>query len=138
MPAAARWILVSALTRCARSSPVSEAASACSSSRRSPLDRQAKGAAGVGEPQADQAVVALIGPADELRVRSALDPSRSFSAPDAALAGLAAACGLRFRIDQYLAPGRGIAEATRPLPADLRELIAQTQAAADSVRYRRV
>ena len=33
--AAARWILVSALTRCARSSPVSEAASACSSSRRS-------------------------------------------------------------------------------------------------------
>ena len=52
--------------------------------------------------------------------------------------GLAAACGLRFRIDQYLAPGRGIAEATRPLPADLRELIAQTQAAADSVLYRRV
>ena len=103
-----------------------------------PLDRQAKGAAGVGEPQADQAVVALIGPADELRVRSALDPSRSFSAPDAALAGLAAACGLRFRIDQYLAPGRAIAEATRPLPADLRELIAQTQAAADSsVLYRR-
>jgi hypothetical protein len=99
-----------------------------------PLDRQAEGAADVGEPQADQAVVALIGPADELRVRSALDPSRSFSA----LAGLAAACGLRFRIDQYLAPGRGIAEATRPLPADLRELIAQTQAAADSsVLFRR-
>jgi Golgi phosphoprotein 3 (GPP34) len=73
-----------------------------------------------------------------LRVRSALDPSRPFSAPAAALAGLAAACGLRFRIDQYLAPGCGIAEATRPLPADLRELIAQTQAAADSsVLFRR-
>jgi len=67
-----------------------------------------------------------------LRVRSALDPSRPFSAPDAALAGLAAACGLRFRIDQYLASGRGIVEATRPLPSDLRELIAETQAAADS------
>lgn len=67
-----------------------------------------------------------------LRVRSALDPSRPFSAPDAALAGLAAACGLRFRIDQYLAPGRGIPEAIRPLSPDLRELIAETQAAADS------
>lgn len=67
-----------------------------------------------------------------LRVRSALDPSRPFSAPDTTLAGLAAACGLRFRIDQYLAPGRGIAEATRPLSPDLRKLIAETQAAADS------
>jgi Golgi phosphoprotein 3 (GPP34) len=72
-----------------------------------------------------------------LRVRCALDPARPFSAPDAALAGLAAACGLRFRINQYLAPGRGIAEATRQLPPGLRELIAQTQAAADSALYRR-
>ncbi len=67
-----------------------------------------------------------------LRVRAALDPSRSCSAYDAVLTGLAAACGLRFRIEQYLTPGRSIAEAARQLPPDLRELIAQTQAAADS------
>ena len=67
-----------------------------------------------------------------LRVGSALDPARPFSAADAALAGLTAACGLRFRIDQYLAPGRGVAQATRQLPPGLRELIAETQAAADS------
>ena len=39
-----------------------------------------------------------------LRVRSALDPSRPFSAHDTVLAGLTAACGLQFRIDQYMAP----------------------------------
>ena len=66
-----------------------------------------------------------------LRVRSALDPSRPFRASGVVLAGLAAACGLRFRISQYLSDGRGIAEAASQLPPDLRELIAQTQAAAD-------
>jgi len=67
-----------------------------------------------------------------LRVRAALDPSRPCSASDAVLTGVAVACGLRFRIDQYLTTGRSIAEATGQLPPELRELIAQTQAAADS------
>jgi hypothetical protein len=67
-----------------------------------------------------------------LRAGSALDPSRPWYAGDAVLAGLAAGCGLGFRIGQYLRPGRTVAEATRPLPPGLRELIAQVQAAADS------
>ena len=40
-----------------------------------------------------------------LRVRSALDPARPLTAHAAALAGLAVACGLGFRVDQYRAPG---------------------------------
>ena len=67
-----------------------------------------------------------------LRVRSALDPERQCSAHEAVLAGLAAACGLGFRIRQYLTPGRTVEEVTRPLDWGLRELIAQTQAAADN------
>ncbi len=67
-----------------------------------------------------------------LRVRSALDPSRRWSAHDAVLAGLAAASGLGFRLDQYLTPGRSVAEATRPLDPGLRELITQIQTAVDS------
>jgi hypothetical protein len=67
-----------------------------------------------------------------LRVRSALDPARQSSEYEAVLAGLSAACGLGFRIGQYLSPGRTVEEATRLLEAGLRELIAQTQAAADS------
>src|ERR1019366_5611845 len=57
-----------------------------------------------------------------LRVRSALDPASPLSAHGAVLAGLAAACGLSFRLSQYAPPpGRR-----------LEELIAQTQAAVDS------
>jgi hypothetical protein len=68
-----------------------------------------------------------------LRVRSALDPTRPFEPCEAALAGLAVACGLRYRLDQYAAPaGRSLEEATGYLGLDLRELIAQTQAAVDS------
>jgi Golgi phosphoprotein 3 (GPP34) len=68
-----------------------------------------------------------------LRVRSALDCSRPFDPGEAALAGLAVACGLGYRLDQYTAPaGRSLQEATGYLGPDLRELIAQTQAAVDS------
>jgi hypothetical protein len=46
----------------------------------------------------------------------------------AALAGLAEACGLGFRLDQYQArAGRGTAEAVAALPLGLRVLITQTQ-----------
>ncbi len=68
-----------------------------------------------------------------LRVRSALDRSRLFDPREAVLAGLAIAGGLGYRLDQYTAPaGRSLEEATGYLGADLRELIAQTQAAVDS------
>ena len=68
-----------------------------------------------------------------LRVRSALDRSRPFDPREAILAGLAVACGLGYRLDQYTAPaGRSLEEATGYLGLDLRELIAQTQAAVDS------
>ena len=68
-----------------------------------------------------------------LRVRSALDPARPLSAHAVVLAGLAVACGLGFRLAQYVTPaGRSLDEAVGQLPRGLRELIAQTQAAADS------
>jgi hypothetical protein len=68
-----------------------------------------------------------------LRVRSALDPARPLSAHGAVLAGLAAACGLSFRLAQYLPPlGRRLEEALGQLNPRLQELIAQTQAAVDS------
>ncbi len=68
-----------------------------------------------------------------LRARSALDPGRPWSAYGAVLAGLAAACGLGFRLAQYASPAdRGPQEAARRLPAGVRELIAHTQATADS------
>jgi hypothetical protein len=64
-----------------------------------------------------------------LRVRSALDPVRPFAAREAALAGLAVACGLSFRLAQYASPpGRSAKEAVGQLDPGLRELIAQTQA----------
>jgi hypothetical protein len=69
-----------------------------------------------------------------LRVRSALDARRPLHAQDAVLAGLAVACGLWFRLDQYLTPaGRGPDEAVALLSYGLYELIAQTRAAVDSV-----
>jgi hypothetical protein len=68
-----------------------------------------------------------------LRVRSALDPARPFAAHEAALAGLAVASGLGFRLDQYLPPaGRSPQEAVALLGPDLHELIGQTQAAVGS------
>ena len=51
-----------------------------------------------------------------LRVRSALDPARPWSAHGTVLAGLAVACGLGFRLAQYVPPaGRGLDEAAGPL-----------------------
>ena len=68
-----------------------------------------------------------------LRVRSALDPASPLSAHGAVLAGLAAACGLSFRLAQYAPPpGRRLEEALGQLNPRLQELIAQTQAAVDS------
>jgi hypothetical protein len=68
-----------------------------------------------------------------LRVRSALDPARPFTAREAVLAGLASACGLGFRLEQYLPPpGRSLEEALGQLDPGVRELIAQTQAAIGS------
>ncbi len=68
-----------------------------------------------------------------LRVRSALDPARPGSAYGAVLAGMAVACGLGFRLAQYVtSAGRGLDEAAGRLDPGLRELIAQTQAAIDS------
>ena len=68
------------------------------------------------------------------RVESALDPSRPLTAEGAALAGLAAACGLGSRLLLYLPPRtrRRLDEAAAQLEPGLRDLIAQTQAAVDS------
>jgi len=68
-----------------------------------------------------------------VRVRSALDPARPWSAHGAVLAGLAVACGLGFRLAQYVPPaGRRLDDVAARLDPGLRELIAQTQAAVDS------
>lgn len=74
-----------------------------------------------------------------LRVRAALDPARPWSVYGTVLAGLAAACGLGFRLAQYAFteakdPGFGpsAAEAARRLPGGLPDLIAHTQATAGS------
>jgi len=68
-----------------------------------------------------------------LRVRAALDPARPLPAYGAVLAGLATACGLGFRLDQYQASaGRRLDEALAQLNPRLRELVAQTQAAVDN------
>jgi hypothetical protein len=62
------------------------------------------------------------------RVRPALDPARPVTAYAAALAGLAVAAGLGFRLDQYQAQaGRNATDAVAHLPPDLRQLITQTQ-----------
>ena len=64
-----------------------------------------------------------------LRVRSALDPAREVTPYAAALAGLAVACGLGFRLDQYQArrPAAAPRTPSRYLAPDLRQLITQTQ-----------
>jgi len=63
-----------------------------------------------------------------LRVRSALDLCREVTPHGAALTGLAVACGLGFRLNQYQTrAGRSVEDAVAYLPPDLRQLIAQTQ-----------
>ncbi len=63
-----------------------------------------------------------------LRVRSALDRAREVTPHAAALTGLAVACGLGFRLDQYQTQaGRNTGDAVAYLPPDLRQLIIQTQ-----------
>jgi Golgi phosphoprotein 3 (GPP34) len=69
------------------------------------------------------------------RARAALDASRPVSVHAAALAGLAAACGLETRLLAYAPPARGRRspqEAAGLLPPALREVVAQTQAAVDT------
>jgi hypothetical protein len=63
-----------------------------------------------------------------LRVRSALDPAREVIPRAAALTGLAVACGLGFRLDQYQTQaGRSTGDAVAYLAPDVRQLIIQTQ-----------
>jgi outer membrane murein-binding lipoprotein Lpp len=67
-----------------------------------------------------------------LRARPATDAARPLTAHAAVLAGLAAGCGLRFRLDQYLpATARSIDQSVSELPPDLQQLIAAVQAAVD-------
>lgn len=69
-----------------------------------------------------------------VRVRAVIEPGRTATASDVVLTGLAAACGLGPRILQYGPPNarHRLEAAVRRLHPDLRELIAQTQAAVDS------
>ena len=63
-----------------------------------------------------------------VRARSALDRTREPAPYAGALAGLAAACGLGFRLDQYHSHAdRGTDDAVAYLSRDLRQLITQTQ-----------
>ncbi len=66
------------------------------------------------------------------RVCAALDPARPLVSQQAVLAGLAVACGLGFRLDQYRSrAGRSVQDTVGQLGPGLRELIAQTQVAID-------
>ena len=68
-----------------------------------------------------------------LRVGAALNARRELRAQDAALAGLAVACGLWFRVEQYVTPaGRGLDEALTQLAPEVRELITQSSGRVDS------
>jgi len=63
-----------------------------------------------------------------VRAQSALDRTREPSPYAGALAGLAAACGLGFRLDQYHSQAdRSTGDAVAYLSPDLRQLITQTQ-----------
>lgn len=68
-----------------------------------------------------------------IRVRAALDPARPAGEASVALAGLALACGLGFRVLPFgpVEGRRWLDDAVRRLGPDLREMIAQTQAAVD-------
>jgi hypothetical protein len=69
-----------------------------------------------------------------VRVKSALGASGPVAAQNAALGGLAAACGLGHQMAMYLPPNahRRLEQAARQLDPALRELITHTQAAVDS------
>lgn len=69
------------------------------------------------------------------RAQAALDPAKPVTVAGATLAGLAAACGLGSRLLPYGPKGaRHCLDATiRQLAPDLREVIAQTQAATDGL-----
>lgn len=69
-----------------------------------------------------------------IRVRAVLEPGRTPAVSDVLLTGLAAACGLGPRILPYGPPDarNRLDVAVRQLHPQLRELIAQTQAAVDS------
>jgi hypothetical protein len=66
-----------------------------------------------------------------VRVRPALDPAGPAPIPQVVLAGLALACGLGPRLLPYGPPGarRSVDDRVSQLPANLRELTAQTQTA---------
>jgi outer membrane murein-binding lipoprotein Lpp len=67
-----------------------------------------------------------------LRARPATDAARLLTAHAAILAGLAAGCGLRFRLDQYLpAAGRSLEQAVNQLSPDLQQLTRAVQGAVD-------
>ncbi len=69
-----------------------------------------------------------------VRVKSALRTTGPLSAQNAALGGLATACGLGHQLSPWLPPHaeRRLQEAVRDLHPWLRELIAQTQATVDA------
>jgi Golgi phosphoprotein 3 (GPP34) len=69
------------------------------------------------------------------RAQAAIDPAKPVTVPGATLAGLAAACGLGSRLLPYGPKGARhcLDETVRRLAPDLRELIAQTQAATDGL-----
>lgn len=69
------------------------------------------------------------------RAQAALDPAKPVTVAGATLAGLAAACGLGSRLLPYGPKGarQCLDETVRQLAPDLRDLIAQTQAATDSL-----
>ena len=69
-----------------------------------------------------------------VRVKSVLSSSQPVTVQSAALAGLAAACGLGHQLSLYLPPKarRRLDEAVEELDPALRDLIAQTRAAVDS------
>jgi hypothetical protein len=65
-----------------------------------------------------------------LRARPATDAARPLTAHAAVLAGLAAGCGLQFRLDQYLpVAGRSVEQAVGQLSLDLQQLDGTVQAA---------
>jgi hypothetical protein len=67
-----------------------------------------------------------------IRARPAVDAARPLTAHAAVLAGLAAGCGLRFRLDQYVpAAGRTVEDAVTQLLPDLQKLVAAVQQAVD-------
>jgi hypothetical protein len=69
------------------------------------------------------------------RAQAALDPAKPVTVAGATLAGLAAACGLGSRLLPYGPRGarHRLDETIRQLAPDLREVIAQTQAAIDGL-----